>query len=262
MQPWSGASRRIRPSLRSNGLTSSTTIEVDRLKAGAEEHQSVSSGRLAVVGPTALSAEGLTLPVHPAGPARHKSTPARARWIRSIPFMSFLLLVVTPTVIGAIYLLVFATNQYTSEFRVTVRSVQPLAQASGLVSMLGLAGMSQASTDSHAVVQYLQSRQAIEDLDATVPLRKLFAAPDIDWLSRLSPTSTIEGLSRYWDKMLDIYYESTTSTIVVKGHRLHPGERTRHRQGRAHAVGATGQRPVGTLARRYGGHGRGIGDIG
>jgi len=136
---------------------------------------------------------------------------------------TFALIVVLPTLVAGIYLCFVASNRYVAEFRAAVRSVEPM-KSSEIPSLLGLAGMSQTGNDSHAVVQYLESRQALEDIDAAASVRARYEATTVDWLSRLGPNEPVEGFVRYWRRMLDAYYETTTGTIVVRAEAFAPAD--------------------------------------
>ena len=48
---------------------------------------------------------------------------------------------------------------------------------------------SETGFDSYALVQYLTSRSAIDDLGRSLDLRAMFARPEADWLARLSTIS-------------------------------------------------------------------------
>jgi capsular polysaccharide transport system permease protein len=136
---------------------------------------------------------------------------------------TFALIVVLPTLVASVYLCFIASNRYVAEFRAAVRSVEPM-KSSEIPSLLGLAGMSQTGNDSHAVVQYLESRQALEDIDAAASVRTRYEAPTVDWLSRLGKDEPVEGFVRYWRRMLDAYYETTTGTIVVRVEAFAPAD--------------------------------------
>ena len=142
-------------------------------------------------------------------------TAARRAWPRGGVALSFILAVVLPTFAVAFYTLAWASERYVSEFRAAVRTIEPV-KAGGLAALFGFSGVSQAGNDSHAVVQYIQSREAIGDLEKAMPLRQFFTNASLDWFSRLKDEAQIEEVQRYWRRMVDAYYESTTGTIIVR----------------------------------------------
>jgi capsular polysaccharide transport system permease protein len=146
---------------------------------------------------------------------RSSASRERRSSARSLTLLSFLLLVVAPTLAAAYYTMFWASDRFVSEFRVAVRSIEPV-KTGGMADLFGFAGVTQAGNDSHAVVQYLQSRQAINDLGGAKTVQAVYDDPSIDWFSRLRTGPPIEELTRYWDRMVDSYYESSTGTIIVR----------------------------------------------
>jgi capsular polysaccharide transport system permease protein len=135
----------------------------------------------------------------------------------------FLVVVIAPTVIMAVYTVGLKSPEYTSEFRVIVRSPNTSGNG-GFAAVLGLSGTSATSADSQAVVQYLQSREAIDDLEDRIGIRKRFSGKDIDVLSRTNPDDTIESFVRYWNRISKIWYESTTGTVVAQFSAFSPAD--------------------------------------
>jgi capsular polysaccharide transport system permease protein len=146
---------------------------------------------------------------------RHGAEDTRFPWRRHLRLISFLALVAEPTLMCGAYLTFFASPAYTSEFRVAVRSVEPM-QMMSFSSILGLGNLSQAAQGANAIVQYLKSRKAVEDVDKSLGVKAMFSSPDLDYLSRLDDDGEVEKLVRYWQRMIDAYYETSTGTIIVR----------------------------------------------
>ena len=118
--------------------------------------------------------------------------------------LSFLLMVVAPTIAATYYTAFWASNRFVSEFRVAVRAIQPI-KTGGMADLFGFAGVSQAGNDFNAVVQYLQSRKAIEDLGPPRPPKKTaYDNPSIDWFSRLQ-TAADRGTDTDRDQQVNSY---------------------------------------------------------
>lgn len=147
---------------------------------------------------------------------------------RGLPLLllSFALAVIVPALIAAAFTTLWASSRYVSEFRVAVRSIQPI-KTGGAADLFGFAGVSQAGNDSNAVVQYLQSRQAIDDLGGAQALASLFDKASIDWFARLRPGAPIEEFMRYWNRMVDAYYEPATGTVIVRATAFQPADALR-----------------------------------
>jgi len=152
---------------------------------------------------------------------RWKASRERLSWTRSLALLSFLVVVGAPTIAAAYYTVFWASNRFVSEFRVAVRTIQPV-KTGGMADLFGFAGVTQAGNDSHAVVQYLQSRQAVDDLGGAKTVQAVYDDPSVDWFSRLRTGPPIEELTRYWDRMVDSYYESSTGTIIVRVSAFNP----------------------------------------
>ncbi|MBV9377258.1 MAG: hypothetical protein JO320_19775 [Alphaproteobacteria bacterium] len=100
--------------------------------------------------------------------------------------------------------------------------------------------------DSYAVVQYLGSRDVIDDLCKTLDLRGIFSRPEADWLARLQLPVSIEELVRYWKGQVDAFYDITNGTIVVRARAFTPDDALRLAQ----AILASAEQLVNDLSAR------------
>ncbi|WP_428032552.1 hypothetical protein [Ancylobacter sp.] len=144
--------------------------------------------------------------------------PRKARKRRSVGlWASFLLMVALPTLVAALYYGFVVSNQYVSEFRFAVRSQDfAPAGATAASTALGAAARSGGFTDNFLVVDYLTSRQAVEDLMKTVDLRAMYARAGVDPLSRLGGEATMESLVSYWQSMIDASFDLATGLALVR----------------------------------------------
>lgn len=134
----------------------------------------------------------------------------RPKW-----FLSFFLCVICPTLIASMFLIFFITPRYTSEFRVSVRAAES-NKAMNVAGLFGMAGTQSTTNDSHSVVQYVLSRALVEDLGPKLSLNNIFGSTSVDFISRLSDDAPIETKVKYWQGMVDAFFEPTTGTITVK----------------------------------------------
>jgi capsular polysaccharide transport system permease protein len=123
--------------------------------------------------------------------------------------LSFALCVVVPVLVSTFYFTFWASDQYVAQARFTVTNSM-IPKLDGLAEVTGLA---QASIvrDTQIVTNYLQSRAAVEKLDAKVGLRAAYSRAEIDYFSRFDPAKPIEKFVRYWEKM------SSTSILMPGG---------------------------------------------
>jgi capsular polysaccharide transport system permease protein len=147
-----------------------------------------------------------------------------------IRLLSFALIVLIPVSCAIVYYFFIAADQYIAEFRFALRAVEPVRTEMGGIFQGNIAP-SPVSVDSYAVVQYLSSRDVIEDVGKTLDLRAMFSRPEADWLARLDLPASIEELVRYWKNQVDAFYDITNGTIVVKARAFTPDDALRLAQG-------------------------------
>lgn len=133
----------------------------------------------------------------------------------SIPF---LLVVVVPTLIAAIYYLLIASPRYVTEARFVVRQAAKEQPSSIGLALQGV-GISTSQTDSFAVHEYIDSRDALREVMAKLPVRSMYAPPNVDAFSRVpgigggqSFEDLYKGLSRY----VTVGYDSTTGISILR----------------------------------------------
>jgi capsular polysaccharide transport system permease protein len=126
--------------------------------------------------------------------------------------ISFFWLVLIPVIVAGLYLAFIASDQYVSEARFAVRGG---GQSS--MSVAGLLGMmnSDQGQNSRILVNYLESRGMVEQLDNKLGLRKLYARDDVDFLSRFNTGKPIEDLVRYWRWHTSVSLETMSGVITV-----------------------------------------------
>lgn len=156
------------------------------------------------------------------GPIQPRSRKRRWRMV------SLLMAVVLPTALAGIYLYRYADDQYVTEFRFSVRREAPLrmdATASSTLpaSLGGSTSPLAVITDSQVVIQYLKSRQVIDDIAASgVDLDAIYARTDKDFLAHLRPHASAEERLRYWRRMIDPFFDMSTGIVSVQVRAFNP----------------------------------------
>ncbi len=165
---------------------------------------------------------------------------------RRFPFrlLSFVLVVAVPAILAGYYYFLIAADQYVAEFRFALRTVEPVRNDPG--SILGTVAPTPVGVDSYAVVQYIGSRDILDDLGNKLDLREMFSRPDADWLARLQLPVTIEELVRYWKGQVDAFFDVTNGTIVVRARAFTPVDALQLAQG----ILASSERLVNDLSAR------------
>jgi capsular polysaccharide transport system permease protein len=168
--------------------------------------------------------------------ARRRRVPVR--------LLSLVVVVLAPATLAALYYFLVAADQYVAEFRFALRTAEPVRNEASTI--LGNAVPSLVGVDSYAVVQYIGSRDIIDDVGKTVDLRAMFSRPEADWLVRLELPVTIEELVRYWKNQVDGFFDATNGTIVVRVRAFAPDDALILAQ----AVLASSERLVNDLSAR------------
>ena len=182
----------------------------------------------------------LFLPVRP-----RPAAPLSPRRLLSLRALSFLLVVLLPVAIGAVYYLAIAADQYVAEFRLSLRTADA-PRIEPLLLFGGDAGRTIAATESQIVTQFIASRAIVDELDPKLDLRRLFSPPQADGWARLWLPASIEQLVYYWQNQVDPFYDNSTGTIIVRVRAFTQDDALRLAQ----AVVASSERLINDLSAR------------
>lgn len=152
--------------------------------------------------------------------------PQRQRRRNYSTTISFVLCVVLPFIATTVYYFGYASSQYSTEFRFAVRDAQSAAaskSANSIGSQLGIPSSSNA-LENYMVVQYLTSRDAVDELQRRIDVIQRFSRPEIDWLARFNPLRSRERFVSYWNEMIDCSYDQVTGTGVAEVRAFSPDD--------------------------------------
>ncbi|MBZ4023550.1 sugar transporter [Rhodobacter sp. TJ_12] len=133
----------------------------------------------------------------------------RHRWI----FISFLGLVVLPTLLTAFYLCFIADDQYSTKVGFYVRSEETESAESLLSGLSSLSGTS--SSDTDVLYEYIQSQALVEKISSQIDLPGLYSKPAFDPVFAYQPDGVIEDLTDYWQRMVKVSYTSGSGLIQL-----------------------------------------------
>jgi capsular polysaccharide transport system permease protein len=164
-------------------------------------------------------------PVDGAGSTRGGSRPSL---LSRIP-VAFLIVVVLPTVVTAIYFLFIATPRYVSEARFIVRAATQEQPSSLGVALQGV-GLSSNATDSFAVHEYIKSRDSLTEVSRHIDVPTVLAASGADPISRYPrpwQSRSNESLFKAFQRFVTVGYETSTgiSTLRVESFRAEDSQR-------------------------------------
>src|SRR5208337_4019604 len=136
-------------------------------------------------------------------------------------------------------------DQYVAELRFTLRSGEPVRNEPSALFQGSVASFPNVA-DSYVVVQYLASRDIVDDLGKTLDLREMFSRSQADWLARLDAPVPIEELVRYWKSQVDPFFDPANGTIVVRARAFTPQDALKLAEG----ILASSERLVNELSAR------------
>jgi capsular polysaccharide transport system permease protein len=122
--------------------------------------------------------------------------------VRLAVLISFVAMVAIPSASAAIYYAFIASDQYVAEAKFTVSGGEP-PTVDSIGTFTGIPAIAIVQ-DTQIVTNYIHSRAAVEKLEETIGLRRLYATTEADFWSRFDPSNPIEKFVRYWDGMADV----------------------------------------------------------
>ncbi|GLS42401.1 capsule biosynthesis protein [Methylobacterium brachythecii] len=123
--------------------------------------------------------------------------------------------VLLPTALMAVYLFVFASDQYVAEAKFAVRgNVEPMGEASGGGEFAGLIGKHN-SQDSFIVRDFVQSRAMAEMAQTELNVAGMFSRREADFWSRYRNGQPMEELAKYWLQHVNAHIEMVSGVITV-----------------------------------------------
>ncbi len=175
-------------------------------RAGAGVPARAGAGQ-AVARPIPPSQQAVRQPV---GAAR----PQQRHWMLLV---SFLVIVVIPTLVSAWYLWTRAADQYVSTAGFSVRKEDAATPSVDLLGGLAaLGGGTVGASDSDILYQYIRSHDMVETVDQQLNIREMFSRDwPRDFVFAYNPDGTIEDLTDYWQRQVKIYYDSTSGLITL-----------------------------------------------
>lgn len=133
--------------------------------------------------------------------------------------------VLAPTAAAIVYFSLIASDVFVSESRFVVRSPQRVSQTSVMGALLQGTGFSRAQDDTYPVIDYIQSRDALRELNANGYVANAFNKRG-DFISRLarSMDNSFEGLWKYYNKHVVSTGLDATSGITTLEVRAYTAE--------------------------------------
>jgi capsular polysaccharide transport system permease protein len=144
--------------------------------------------------------------------------------------LSFVLLVLLPTLLTGGYLGFIAAHRYVSEARFLVRKPNAPGRASGQALSIEEGPKSFGQDDAYAVRDFMLSRDAMSLLLRNADFRAAVARAGDDWYWRfpgLFNGRHDEDLYRYFGSLVSVDYESSTGVTVLRVQAFQPADAQR-----------------------------------
>ena len=143
---------------------------------------------------------------------------ALTRWLKKRRW--FLIFVVAPTLLAAVYYGFIASDIYVSESRFVIKNPDRKGgQVSTLANLVQTTGLSGGQEQTNEVLAFVRSRDALRALEKNIDVRSKFASSHADFLSRfprLFSDDSFESLFKYYGDRVDARLDTETGTATIK----------------------------------------------
>ncbi len=135
---------------------------------------------------------------------------------------SFSLFVLLPSLVGAIYFGLIASDRYVAEARYAIRTGSQAPMGGFIESIVtsGLGGNTR--QDAEIVRSFVLSLDMLEQLGRRFDLRAHYESSEIDWLSRLDPAASEEDFLEYFEDRIEVTIDPESGISTLRVHA--PGD--------------------------------------
>jgi len=147
---------------------------------------------------------------------RPTAQPARMRRRHWSVLLSFLVMVLLPLVIFAVYLWAIAQDRYASTVGFTVRQEEGQSGSELLGGLSVLTGGT-ASVDGDVLYEFIRSQALVRRIDEQLQLRDYYSQFwRVDPVFSLWPDATIEDMLWYWGRVVRVSYDQATGLTELR----------------------------------------------
>jgi capsular polysaccharide transport system permease protein len=116
----------------------------------------------------------------------------RRRWT----IASFFLFVLAPLAVAIYYYTTIAADRYAVETKFAIRTASGSAPTDFLGIVSSVSSTTSTTTDSYIIVDFIESRDLIDRLNARLDIVGIYSHPDADILTRLDPNKILAYASQ------------------------------------------------------------------
>lgn len=144
------------------------------------------------------------------------------RLFSRITLVSFVLCVLVPLALSVIYFGFIASDRYAVEVKFAIRSPTGAASPDLLGMVTGVSGSSATQADSYMVIDFLESRQFVDEIASRLDLQAIYGGETVDVVSRLKEGATAEEIVAYLPWRISPYFDSNTQIVTVETQAFTP----------------------------------------
>jgi capsular polysaccharide transport system permease protein len=160
-------------------------------------------------------------------PAQAEAANHRSRiseWLKKRRW--FILSVIAPTILAAVYYGAIASDVYVSESHFVIKSPdQKRSQMSTLANLIQTTGLSGGQEQTNEVLGFVRSRDALKHLEQNPGIRAKFSSPSVDIFSRFPrpfQSDSSEDLYKYYGRMIEARLDTETGLATITVHAFTP----------------------------------------
>lgn len=159
---------------------------------------------------------------------RRKGIRSYQSHVKSDPWtpVLFALCFVLPTLVGAIYYGLIASDRYVTEARFAIRPAIGSAEKATPDSVGTNSGVQaqMVAQDTLITHSYILSRPMLEVIEKQLPVRQWFGRDSIDYLSRFDTEKPIEKFLKYWKQRVEVDVEASSGIMSLWVEAFDPDE--------------------------------------
>lgn len=162
---------------------------------------------------------------------------------------SFLLFVLVPTALTALYLMVIAPPEYTATASFTVRGASQ--QPPDILGLAGIAAPTETSTDARIVADYIRSTAMVQALRRTAGFNEAYSRFSLDPAAQVGSNAAIESATNFWRSKVKVTSDINSGATSFSVRAYRPEDALRLARGvlasTEQTVNAMSTRPMGNL---------------
>jgi len=159
---------------------------------------------------------------------RRKGIRSYQSHVKSDPWVPVLFVVcfLLPTLAGAVYYGLIASDRYVTEARFAIRPAIGSADKATPDSVGTNAGVPKEmiAQDTLITYAYILSRPMVETIEKQLPIRQWYSRDSIDYLSRFDAEKPVEKFLKYWKQRVDLEVESSSGILGLTVEAFDPDE--------------------------------------